>query len=288
MASSSKKWFIGCGIGCGLFILIAAGVGTVGYLGIRKAMDRGESIEAGFEELRGNYGAVVDYVPAPDGAVPEDRMRVFLAARDAMAADRKEAGDILRTLDGLEVDGQSPNFIDKAKAGINLIPSMMGFIEKRNQALMEQGIGLGEYLYIYTLSYYNLLGKDLADSGPSFRITGNDEEDDSGGIKWKTTSGNEEGARRDRAVTIRTYLHRIHLEMARNQLDALEGQGDREGFRPRLEAEIAALEDEPLRLLWETGLPSALRISLEPFAAELDASYDSMVNVLESGLVESE
>lgn len=286
MAGAAKKWFIGCGIGCGLFILIIAGVGTVSYLGIKQAVDHGENIEEGFEELRAAYGGPAKYVPPVDGAVAADRMEVFLAARDFMSADRKTAGDVLRTLDGIEVDGKSPNFIDKAKAGIKLIPSMMTFIDQRNQALLEQGMGLGEYLYIYSMAYYVVLEKDLVD-GPSFKISGDDNNDD-GSFHWETTTGDSDDSKADRAKQIRRYLHGIHLAMARNQLESLDQLGDTGGIRDQLEAEIATMKDEPLRLLWETSMPLNMRMSLEMYRDRLDASYDPMVNVLESGLVEHE
>ena len=289
MAGTAKKWFIGCGIGCGLFLLLIAGAGTVGYFGVRQAIDRGEDIEAGFEQLRAEYGGPGDYIPAPDGSVPADRMEVFLAARQDMAIDRKQIGDILRTLDDQEVDGAKPGFIQKTKAGIQLIPSLMTFIDLRSHALLNAGMGLGEYLYIYSLSYYNLLARDLAD-GPSFQITGEDQDGDNNGFHWDVGPSSSDGGSTtdEREKVIRRYLHRIHLQMARNQLEGLDGlTGDQED-RTRLVAEIAALEDESLRLFWETGMPAALRESLEPYRDRLEASYDPMVNVLESGLVENE
>ena len=289
MAGTAKKWFIGCGIGCGLFLLVLAIGGTVAFFGIRKAVDHGKEIESGFEELRTVYGEPEDFAPEPDGAVPYDRMEAFLAVRDAMAADRKEAGDILRALDGVEVDGEKPGVVQKIKAGINLIPTMMTFIHHRNGALLNGGMGLGEYVYIYSLSYYNLLNKDLAD-GPSFQITGDDEGGEQNSFHWeagvRSEGSKDELEKRSKAV--RTFLHRVQLQMARNQLEKLDGRGGFEESRTLLLGEIGLMEDEPLRLLWETGLPEAVRSSLEPFQDRLEASYDPMVNVLESGLVEND
>jgi len=45
MAGAGKKWLIGCGIGCGFFVLIMGGIGTVGYFGVKKFADRAERIE---------------------------------------------------------------------------------------------------------------------------------------------------------------------------------------------------------------------------------------------------
>ena len=35
MASGVQKWLVGCGIGCGLMILAAGGIGTCGYVGVK-------------------------------------------------------------------------------------------------------------------------------------------------------------------------------------------------------------------------------------------------------------
>lgn len=289
MAGTTKKWLIGCGIGCGLFFLVMAIGGTVAFFGVRKAMDHGKQIESGFEELRASFGGPGEFTPEPDGSVPYDRMETFLAARDSMAGYRQEVGDLMRTLDDQREDGMKPNFIDKAKAGINLVPSLMGFIHHRNQALLSVGMGVGEYLYIYSLAYFDLLKVDLAD-GPSFALTGQDDEGNNSGFHWEagahSSKGRESGE--DREHEIRSYLHRIQLKMARNQLEKLDQVGGHEESRNLLVAELAAMEEEPLRLLWETGLPEAVRASLEPFRGRLEASYDPMVNVLESGLVENE
>lgn len=288
MAGGARKWLLGCGIGCGVMVLLAAGVGTVGFLGVRKAMDRGKDIESGYEELKARYGAPEDFVPAPDGAVPAGRMLAFLAAREALAADRQVAGDILRTLDGQSADGTPPGFLQKAQAGFRLVPVMMDFVERRNQALTAQGLGLGEYYYIYSLAYFNLLGKDLAD-GPSFTVTSHDEGGDNRGFQWEAGKNDRsEDSRDDRERSIRRYLHGVQLQMARNQLEGLTALGGDEADRQRLEAEVAALGNDPRRLLWETGLPEAVRASLEPYRAQLEATYDPMTNVLEAGLVDTD
>ena len=286
MAGSGKKWLIGCGAGCGvLFLLVVLG-GPVAFLGVRKAVDKGEDIKAGFEELCAQYGRPGDFTPAPDGSLSADRMDVFLAVRQVMAPDRKKMGDILRTLDDQEVDGVKPNWLGKTRAGFRLIPTTMDFLNRRNAVLLEQGMGLGEYLYIYSLAYFGLLDKDIID-GPSFEITGDSSEQESKKFRWEVKAGKGD-PERDRERVVRTYLHRIHLQIARNQLAALNREGDPGGIRPQLTAEIAALEAEPLRLLWETGLPEVVSSSLEPYREQLEEVYDPMVNLLEIGLVKQE
>lgn len=287
MAGGAKKWLMGCGIGCGIFILLAAVVGTVGFFGVRKAIDRGKVIESGYEELKAQYGAPEEFVPEPDGAVPAARMLTFLAVREALARDRQDAGDILRVLDGQTADGTPPNFLEKARAGLRLVPVMMNFVERRNQELTTEGMGLGEYYYIYSLAYFNEMGKDLAD-GPSFTVA-SENEDSNHAIHWDAgEKGSSKDSREDRERHIRRYLHGLQLQMARNQLAGLIARGGDAADRARLEAEIEAMGNEPLRLLWETDLPEVVRASLAPYRDQLEASYDPMTNVLEAGLVDSD
>ena len=69
MASGTRKWLVGCGIGCGFLILAAGGIGTCSYVGIQKLKDRGERLDAGFEELHALYGRPAEFVPPADGVV---------------------------------------------------------------------------------------------------------------------------------------------------------------------------------------------------------------------------
>jgi hypothetical protein len=289
MAGGAKKWFIGCGIGCGVMLLILLGLGTVGFLGVKEAMNRGENMEASFDRLREEYGRPGEYTPPLDGVVPDDRMAAFLSIREAMAADRQKIGDILRTLDGHEVNGKKPGGIAKAKAGFQLIPGLMDFVSNRTDAMLEGGMGLGEYLYIYSLSYYSLLGVDLTD-GPGFTLSDNGQGNDDGPVVWSVEAGDEDegSVQEKRERKIRRYLHSLQLKMARNQLAALEERGEAGQLRDDLQAEIGRMEAETLRLLWETDMPDRIRNGLELYRTELEDSYDPMVNMLESGLVEAD
>lgn len=287
MAGGAKKWFVGCGIGCGVILLITLGVGTLGVLGVKKAVNRGENIEASFDTLRERYGRPGEFTPQPDGALAADRMEVFLDIRDGMTADRQAMGDLLRTLD----DDNGPK-LAKVKAGFKLIPGLMDFISHRTDAMLEGGMGLGEYLYIYSLSYPVLLQKSLTD-GPSFTLADSDSDngDDNHGFHW-SVDADADGPRdvsADRERKIRTYLHRIQLKMAENQLAALEAAGlmGEQSFAD-LQAEIGRMQSENLRLLWETDMPETIRRSLEPYRDRLETQYDPMVNLLESGLVEAD
>lgn len=290
MAGAGKKWLMGCGIGCGLLVLMMAGIGTVGYFGVKRFADRTGRIEATFERMDIEYGHPSEFVPETDGRIPTDRMAVFLAVRDDMQEVQQEVSGLFRTLDGTGEAG----VIAKAKAGMKFIPSLLIFIEERNRIMLDHGMGVGEYQYIYSLAYYGLLGKDPSD-GPGFTVTSDDDDHEENSWRWNINAGksDEEDIREKREREVRRFVNRVQSRVVKNQLDALAAAGsvkdlDFDTWRAELAAETAAMDRESLRLLWEEGLPVQIRDSLEPYRDRLDATYDEMTSILEMGLVEHE
>ena len=292
MAGSGKKWAIGCGIGCGLILLIVGGLGTVGYLGIRDLMKRGEKMDSTQEALHDAFGDAKDFAPRADGVIPADRIETFLDVREDLLPDREELNDILAKLSEGEAAYENTGKLAKIKAGIRLVPSIMAYGQRRSEVLLQDGMGLGEYLYIYTLAYYDLLGNDPAD-GPSFKLTGPDDRDEDGqsGFHWKTEVSNDGDVMAERSTRIRSHLNDLQTALARNQLTAVDdaiaaGETGLAAWREQLAAELARMEDEPRRLLWADGLPEPLRQSLEPYRDRLAAAYMPLVNTVEAGLID--
>ncbi len=292
MAGTGKKWFIGCGIGCGLVVLMTAGIGTVGYFGVKRFTDRTDRIEETFDRMDAEYGHPSEFTPDIDGRITSDRMGIFLAVRDDIQPVQQEVSGLFRTLDGTGDSG----WIAKAKAGVKFIPSLLIFIEERNQIMLDHGMGVGEYQFIYALAYYGLLGKDPSD-GPGFTVASDDEEDEEENWRWEVTAGSkddEEETRAKREREVRRFVNRVQSRVLANQLEALDAHvGDLDGldfdiWRAELADETAAMDRESLRLLWEEGLPRQIRESLEPYRDRLDATYDDMTSILEMGLVEHE
>jgi hypothetical protein len=291
MAGTGKKWFIGCGIGCGLFVLVMAGIGTVGYFGVKRFADRTDRIEVTFNRMDAEYGRPSEFTPEIDGRIPADRMGVFLAVRDDIQPVQQEVSGLFRTLDGTDGSG----WMAKVQAGMKFIPSLLIFIEERNQIMLDHGMGVGEYQYIYALAYYGLLGKDPSD-GPGFTVASDDDDNEEKNWGWnvKVGDGDDGDVREKREREVRRFVNRVQSRVLANQLEALdEHAGDLDGldfdiWRAELAAEAAAMDRESLRLLWEEGLPAQTRASLEPYRDRLDATYDDMTSILEMGLVEHE
>ena len=293
MASTGKKWAVGCGIGCGFFLLIIGVVGTCGYLGVRQIVDRADGIDASFEQLDAEFGHPKDYTPDPEGRIAPGRMETFLSAREVLAPSYNESAALMDQLSDKSGAAGPAKVIGKIQAGIRFIPAMLAFIEERNQVLLQQGMGLGEYQYIYASAFFMQLHKDPAD-GPDFQISGPDDEDEqSGPVRWgvHTSDDDEQGVRERREIEVRRYLNKSLGLIVRNQLEALDarlvGVDDpaQLQWRAELAAEVEAMEREPRRILWEEGLPPQLRESIEPYRDRLNDSYNELMNAVEMGLV---
>ncbi len=287
MAGAGKKWAVGCGIGCGLMMIILGGAGTCTYFGVQKLKEKADGLDESFQSIEVRFGDAGDFVPAADGTISAGRMETFLAIRDDMTPTRTEISDMLTTLDG------GGNFIAKAQAGLKLVPSMIGFIGDRNEILLNQGMGVGEYQYIYSLSYYVLLNKDPSD-GPSFVLAGDDEVDEDTGnvhVNWGGASGSS-SIRENRAERVRAFVNNVQVLVLANQVDAFRAtlpSGTEMASVPwgaQLLAEQEAMELETLRFPWEEGLPEQIRASLEPYRDRLDQTYDPMTSIIEMGLTD--
>jgi len=292
MASTATKWIVGCSIGCGALILLMVALSAGTYFAVRDVVEDVQESKAAMEALTERYGRVSDFTPEAGGVIEPARMEVFLRARDAMMPFRTELAESLSVLGDAQESGEdasSGSFMQKMRAGLNLLPGIFAFHTHRSEALLEAGMGLGEYRYIYVMAYYSWLARSPAD-GPPFTLVGDTDvridadtsfDDDDWGDQ------EEFEVRESRAEQILGRLHREILPMLRRQQAALERLEARPGedvWRRALADEIAALEADRFRIPWQDGLPDVLRQSLEPFKARLEASYSPMCNPLEMGM----
>ncbi len=287
MAGAGKKWFIGCGIGCGLMVIILGGVGTCGYFGVKKIQEQVEGLEENADAVQARFGDPEDFVPNLDGSIAADRMEAFLGVRDDMADFRNETSEMLNILDE---DGA--NWVAKAQAGMKMVPALLGFINQRNEALLAQDMGVGEYQYIYALSYFVLLEKDPTD-GPGFQLAGDNGSNDGVNVNWDSDDEEEE-TRESRGKTVRRFVNNIQTTVMSNQLAAYEASlpvgadAADDPWGAQLSAEVEAMNLESLRFPWEEGLPEQIRASLEPYRDRLAATYDPLTSVIEMGLTDED
>lgn len=169
MAGKTRKWLIGCGIGCAGLVVLTIGGPVVLGLFLMPPLDR--AIDAQ-KELAAALGAPGDYAP-PAGPVAPDRIEAFLAVRRAVlphCAAFEEFTRNMGRMDELDSRSDRPGTGEILRAVGGLTGSVLGLVgdigklnEARNRALLEQRMGLGEYTWIYVLAYHSWLGHPVPD-----------------------------------------------------------------------------------------------------------------------------
>ena len=279
---------MGCGIGCGVLILLGVifGVGSVFF--VKRTMRGFDEAITTRLELTQRFGETWEYVPPPDGAVPEERMRVFLAVRDSLSPMRERIGATFKSFAaaGKEIEQETSGLrkviqgLKIGRSGLGLGGDLGEFFRVRNQALLDSEMGMGEYTYIYALAYYALL-RHSPDDGPEDVFVDFDEEESSA----EAPEGFEhwERSRHDGDRPYRR-IRRDLLAILDNQLAELPPPGESaqaDAWRQELRAEIDALAADPARVIWQDGLPTTIRASLAPYRDRLETSYSCAMNIFE-------
>lgn len=276
-SGTTKKWLIGCGVGCGVIIVLVVILIIGGVIFVKNLVKGFEESEELMNNLVERYGEVSEYCPEPHGSIPAARLEAFIRVREASDPIRREIEDTIRMLSdktGGEGEDRRPSgVIGKIRAGVGMVPKIADWLKVRNQALLDQEMGPGEYSYLMIIVYFSWLEKPLIDGSAFDVFRGNE----GGGFQYRWDEEEEsEEVRTDFALR---RLRRIVLPMLKNQAEKLAAVSlDEAGqkWRTALEEEIAALEDDRYRLVYEDGLPEAIKSSLEPFRSRLAALYSPL------------
>jgi hypothetical protein len=205
------------------------------------------------------YGDAPSFVPAADGAIPPERVEAFLRVRERVFEHCTEFQDRLTELAGLDAEDKAdslstPRIARESVGGIKMMfrfgRTFLRFMETRNRALLQEEMGLGEYMYIYVLTYREqLLAADTS------RFAGVEE------------------------VQVGIRARKELAQILQNQLDLLEsgvpgvGRAGEVGLAEVLREQVAALRAGQQTLPWEAGLPPAVASSLSPFSNQLASLY---------------
>jgi hypothetical protein len=238
-----------CAIGCGLVFLLGAlfaGGFTWSVLRVnREALARRESLDR-------QYPGPDRYTPPADGTIPEERMRRFLAVRRELAASCPSVAEHWRRMEAMnelaESEDSSPRELfgqvgRVARDFPRLPKDYGGYVAARNRALLQQGMGLGEYTWIYAVSYFGALGDRPARAIPASK---------------------QPDPFRERVIP------QLRQMMARRLAAARRGETQPDSLAA-WRAELDALARDGRRLPFQDGLPPELAASIEPFRAELEA-----------------
>jgi hypothetical protein len=250
MSDTGGRWLKGCALGCGallvLFVLTIVGLS----FSMRSAFDEAHQDRQVLEQRFGDHR---QFTPAADGVVGPDRIEAFLTVREALTVIHGEiesADSEVAKLDELEENGKPtasealPVIFTLTRELIGL-PWLFGDIERvRNQALVEVGMGLGEYTYLYIVAYH----------------------------QWFTVSTNE-----THLFTGSPDNRRVRAElrgMLERQLEAAESTSMDDGdWLEELAGEVAALERDPDRIVWQDGLPERIARCFDPYRDRLESTF---------------
>lgn len=241
MDNAKKTRRFGCSPGCQVSLLvIVVGLAIAGYFGFQPIRAT-KQLE---QDLLDRYATVPEYVPAPDGAIAPERMEIFLDVRRTLL---EQTGHIQKTYADIDEAESQEELTTGEGLGMlrnvmNALPHMVEFFAVRNSELLESGMGLGEYFYIFAVAYGQ-------------RMCGDCEH-----ISDRTS--------RELAAILR------------NQAD-LTATGRDPELADALTAEIADLESGLVSLPWQRGLPASVAASLQPYRDRLDPLYCEATRELE-------
>ena len=272
MGSTTSKILGGCGIGCLLLVILTAGLGFMGYQWAKDAtvaVEEAGRIEAELEE---RYGKVRSFVPYPGPGIPVDRMEAFLGVREGLAVPRDELIAAVARLAQVGGDPGIANGFRAARAGVSLAPRILEYSGARNQALLDVGMGLGEYTWMYWLTYQAWLGHPADDS----ELHDFMEEHNSGDSSVQI---HIDGGMDPELLTWR--LRRDVRALMRNLATQLEGHPEHAELLQAVAAELAVSDENPGRVPWQEGLPEVFAIGLEPYRERLEATYSKATNPFE-------
>jgi hypothetical protein len=242
MGERRRTWIKGCFIGCGSF---AAIIGLALLAVTLRTCAPLSSANRARSELDERFGPPASYRPTPDGVIPEERLRVFLGVRDELRepCERFEAMwtkmQRVENLDEQMASGREVASTTKGMASVSMgiAPFLGEFFDQRNNALLDAGMGLGEYSYIFVVVYRDQLHDESIHDELFFE----------GGLSPEVLA------------TLRSVIA--------NQRDASAD------VPPSLEQEIRSMAENLERLPWAEGLPDTLATSLAPYRERLDESY---------------
>ncbi len=277
---SPNKWLLGLGIGCGAVVVIIIVLVIVGYMFVRNATQAFKVSDEMMGSLEAKYGRVQDYCPDPGGAVPAARLEAFMAVREAARPARTALeGSLLALAEserGKRAGGRSSkNVFQALKTGVGMVPQISDFLKSRAQGMIDQGMGEGEYFYLYMIVYHGWLRKPVLAEN-TFKIPGQG---------YDPSDPDDQDALAFSRDMVLARAHRLALPMLKCQLAKLDANRPAgaapDKWREALAAEIKAMEADRARLPWQDGVPEAIESSLQPFRDRLEAGYTAAVDVFE-------
>ncbi len=251
----------GCAIGCAVVAVLVVLLMAIGGFQVARWMGNFDDAIETRASLEESYPTLETFQPALDGRIPAERLEVFLRVREGLREECEALSEVVTSMDGaigemnaLEEAGEDQGLKDvpwmaigkTVGSAFSLAPAISRFAKARNEALLTQQMGFGEYAWIFTAVYHEP-GQESVDASESGIEFGDMNERARGGL----------------------------VEMMRRTLvsiEALEAPSEEHlalaGF---LRQEVAALDADRSRPPWFDGIPASLASSIEPMESDLAA-----------------
>jgi len=270
MSNTTTKVLAGCAVGCLLVVLALGGLAWMSYRWAKTAADVVDAAERAENRLEAEYGSVGEFTP-PAGQIAVDRIEAFLAVRELMAPQRAALKESVEALAPAAGSGGALGGLRAARAGIGMAPRILEFARVRNEALLEIGMGHGEYTWIYWLTYYAWLGHPVDESLLNDIMEARSELDGSMRmhIEGMDTEHLERQLRRDLEAMLRNLDGEIGADPKHAELRALVAD------------ELEAMDTDRSRMPWRNGPPETFTVGLDPYRDRLEASYSPATNIFE-------
>jgi hypothetical protein len=253
-------------------LLVGIGACVLGALSLGRLFSGIERAAESYDALTAELGPVEDYVPPAGGVPGADRLEVFVRAREAVAPERRALDELAAAFPPPELEVEHGSTLDRIRAGAaaagELIDRMGSYLEARDRALLEQGMGPGEYVFLYTLTYHSWLGHAPGEGPAAGARAGIDVYEDDDPLFGE--------------AAVRRRYRRYVLGMLERRAEKAGPGGT------ALREEIHRMELDPARVLWSDGLPAPVAGALEPWRERLESTWSPSANRLELPLAEHE
>jgi hypothetical protein len=246
---AGKQWILGCGVGCLLVVVILVIGGGVMVSKIKDTVAEFDDVGETQAELTRLYGNIEDYTPPADGRIPPERMETFLRVQELIHDESLELADALTSVRTLEDGGFNLGKVRRAFQGLGALGAGAGrYISARNEALLAQEMGFGEFTYLTVLVYHGWLGEPL-----TLSIDGGDDDDEI--MRWSRVS-------------------KMFRGLLKRQRDAARDAGDPGLIVSALEFQLSELALDDEWVPWAAdGPPASTAESLEPYRGRLEVLY---------------
>ncbi len=270
MSNTTTNVLAGCAVGCLLVVLALGGLAWMGYRWARTAAEVVEAAERAEDRLEAEYGLVREFTP-PAGRVAADRVEAFLAVRELTAPQRESLTKSVEALAPAAGKSGAVGGLRAARAGISMAPRLLEFARARNEALLEVGMGSGEYTWMYWLTYHAWLGHPVGESLLSDIMEARSEADGSMHmhIEGMDTEHMVRKLRRDLQAMLRNLEAEIAADSSRAELKEM------------VASELAAIDADSGRMPWAEGPPEAFVVGLDPYRTRFEESYSPATNPFE-------